>query len=198
MLAAEQVETEEIETKKKHTAEEYFALPENAHTELIDGEFFPLFDMGSPSFNHQTLLGEIYFSISSHIKTHKGSCRVMPAPFMVKLNKEKDNYVEPDISVICDSDKLTEKGCIGAPDWIIEITSPSNPRHDYIRKLQLYTDAGVKEYWMVDPTRHTILTVYTPDENIFAPMTYTFEDKVPSNTFKDLVIDFSEISKLLK
>lgn len=76
-----------------------------------------------------------------------------PAPFAVKLNKNNQTIAEPDISVICDQNKLTDRGCTGAPDWIIEIVSPSNASHDYIRKLNLYADAGVREYWIVDPAR---------------------------------------------
>ena len=79
-----------------------------------------------------------------YIKSKGGSCRVYPAPFAVKLFEDRDTVVEPDISVICDRDKLTDKGCSGAPDWIIEIISPSNPGHDYIRKLNLYADAGAR------------------------------------------------------
>ncbi|MBO6149186.1 MAG: Uma2 family endonuclease [Lachnospiraceae bacterium] len=181
----------EIEKEERYTAEDYFALPENAHTELIDGKFYKLYDMASPSFNHQKLLIELSVGISNYIKAHNGKCEVLPAPFMVQLKKEEDNYVEPDISVICDREKLTEKGCIGAPDWIIEIAFPSNSEHDYMRKLSLYVDAGVREYWIVDPECRRII-VYTMAKEVFA--LYGFEDKIPVGIFEDYAIDFAEIS----
>ncbi len=97
--------------------------------------------------------------------------------------------MEPDISVICDRDKLTDRGCTGAPDWIVEIISPGNPGHDYVKKLNLYLDAGVREYWIVDPQQRTVL-VYFFEENVKVRQ-YTFEDTIPVNIYKDLSIDFS-------
>ena len=93
------------------------------------------------------------------IKSHGGSCESFFAPFAVFLNEDDTNYVEPDISVICDPDKLNDKGCSGAPDWIIEIVSPGSRRMDYFTKLFKYRNAGVREYWIVDPEKKRI-TVY--------------------------------------
>jgi len=84
---------------------------------------------------------------------------VFPAPFAIFLNKDDKNYVEPDISVICDNDKITDKGCHGAPDWVIEIVSPSSKAMDYFTKLFKYKTAGVREYWIVDPMKQRV-TVY--------------------------------------
>ncbi len=102
------------------------------------------------------------------------------------------NVVEPDISVICDPDKLTDQGCAGAPDWIVEIVSPSNSSHDYIRKLNLYADAGVREYWIVNPIKETIF-VYHLEETKFEAAAYTFQDKIKVNIYDDLWIDFTEL-----
>lgn len=85
---------------------------------------------------------------------------MFPAPFAVKLREDRKTIVEPDISVICDRNKLTDLGCTGAPDWIIKIVSPSNSSHDYVMKLNLYADAGVREYWIVDPSRERILVYH--------------------------------------
>lgn len=134
----------------------------------------------------------MYTIINNYIKSKKGSCQAYTAPFAVKLFKDRKNIVEPDISIICDRDKLTDRGCTGAPDWIIEIVSPGSSGHDYIRKLNLYADAGVREYWIVDPRTEKI-TVYclkTPDPEID---TYTFQDKIKVNIYDDLWIDFKEL-----
>ena len=100
--------------------------------------------------------------------------------------------MEPDIRVICDPNKLTDQGCTGTPDWIIEIVSPSNSSHDYIRKLNLYADAGVREYWIVDPMEQKVL-VYFLEQDKFKVKYYTFQDKIKVNIYDDLWIDFTEL-----
>ena len=172
--------------KTCYTEEDYEHLPEEIRAELIDGRFY---DMASPSRIHQEILGELHFLIRNYIKSKGGSCRVYPAPFAVKLSRSRDTIVEPDISVICDAGKLTDRGCSGAPDWIIEIISPSNPGYDYIRKLNLYADAGVREYWIIDPTVWEV-AVYWLEDGTFRARSYTFRDTVKVNIFEDFSIDF--------
>ncbi|MDE7479609.1 MAG: Uma2 family endonuclease, partial [Lachnospiraceae bacterium] len=133
---------------KTYTEDDYYNLGEDVRAELIDGE---LYYMAAPSRLHQKILNYLNTEINLYIRSKGGPCEVYPAPFAVKLFKDDKNIVEPDISVICDPNKLTDKGCSGAPDWIIEIASPSNPSHDYVKKLNLYLDAGVREYWIVNP-----------------------------------------------
>lgn len=116
------------------TEDDYYKLPENIRAELIDGQFY---NMSAPSRMHQKILSSLHATIYNYIQSKKGPCEVYPAPFTVKLYANNKTVVEPDISVICDPTKLTDRGCSGAPDWIIEITSPGNPRHDYICKLNL-------------------------------------------------------------
>ena len=103
--------------------------------------------MAPPSTGHQRLVHFFDKKIGNYIDAHHGKCEVFPAPFGVFLKDDKGNdaYVEPDISVICDPDKLDNKGCHGAPDWVIEIVSPSSKRMDYLRKMNLYLMAGVRE-----------------------------------------------------
>lgn len=175
--------------QKLYTEEDYYNLPENVRAELIDGQFY---DMAAPSRIHQTILSELHIVIGNYIKSKDGSCYVYPAPFAVKLFDDRKNIVEPDISVICNPNKLTDRGCSGAPDWIIEIISPSNSVHDYIRKLNLYADAGVREYWIVNPEKQTVL-VYFFEENDFDVYQYTFQDKIKVNIYDDFNIDFSEL-----
>ncbi len=189
--------TQPIEKKERYTAEDYFALPEDAHTELIEGKLYKLYGMAPPSFNHQKLVSEIQWRIISHIKGRGGKCEVMPAPFMVQLKKEKSNYVEPDISVICDPEKLTDRGCVGAPDWIIEIVSPSDPGHDYMLKLNLYQAAGVREYWIVD-IRNKCITACRLENGIYVSTAHSFDDEVKAGIFEDFSIDFSAIKGQLR
>lgn len=181
--------SETFELTKSCTETDYYNLPENVRAELINGQFY---NQAAPSRMHQEILMYLSKQIANFIDQHGGSCKVYPAPFAVKLFRNNKTVVEPDISVICDRDKLTDQGCSGAPDWIIEIISPSNPGHDYVRKLNLYADAGVKEYWIADPLSETI-SVYWLKEHNFRASVYTFSDRIQSVLFSDLQIDFSEI-----
>ena len=172
-----------------YTEEDYYNLPENVRAELIDGQ---IYYMSAPSRIHQEILMFLSKTIANYIDSKKGPCKVYPAPFAVKLFSEDDkNVVEPDISVICDPNKLTDRGCTGAPDWVTEIVSPGNPGHDYIRKLNLYADAGVKEYWIIDPDKKRIFVYFL--EKAFEVETYTLLDKIKVNIYDDLWIDFKEL-----
>lgn len=196
---------------KGYTVADIEALPEGERAELIDGE---MFRMDAPTWTHQEILGELFLNIKLYIKHHKGKCRVLPAPFAVYIKKDKLNYVEPDISVICDEEKKSEKGCQGAPDWMIEIVSPSSKTMDYERKVKLYRAAGAREYWIVDPEIKTV-TVYDFGQearlegvaasrlvddvsgeqtaSVFEPARYSFAEKVKVEIFEDLWVDFSKM-----
>ena len=172
------------------TAEDYYNTPEDVRCELIDGKL--IYAQAAPSRIHQSILMELSGTIRNFIKKNHGNCKIYPAPFAVKLRDDRDNIVEPDISVICDPNKLTDRGCTGAPDWIIEIVSPSNSSHDYVKKLNLYLDAGVREYWIVDPTTETVL-VYHLSNDEFKVQSYTFKDTITVGIYGDLKIDFSTL-----
>ena len=171
-----------------YTEEDYYSLPENVRAELIDGQFYY---MAAPGRMHQEILSALHAAIYNYIKSNGGSCKVYPAPFAVKISKEKDTVVEPDISVICDPDKLTDRGCPGAPDWIIEIISPGNPGHDYIRKLNLYMNSGVREYWIVNPMKSTV-TVYDFEHEKGTDQ-YVFKDTIPVCIYEDLSINIAHL-----
>jgi len=175
--------------EKIYTEDDYYNLPEDVRAELIDGR---IYYQAAPGRQHQTILSELHIAIGNYLKSKKGSWRVFPAPFAVKLFEDRKNIVEPDISVICDRSKLTDRGCTGAPDWIIEIISPGTSSHDYIRKLNLYADAGVREYWIVDPRTEKI-TVYYLEVSDPVIDNYTFQDKIKVNIYDDLWIDFKEL-----
>lgn len=179
-----------IPQKQIYTETDYYNLPEDIRAELIDGQFYY---QAAPSRIHQKILNAVNNTIYNYIKAKGGSCEVYPSPFAVKLFNDRKTIVEPDISVICDRDKLTDKGCTGAPDWIIEIISPGNSSHDYIRKLNLYADAGVREYWIVNPIEQTIFVYYLVKDS-FKATPYTFQDKIKVKIYDDLWIDFQEIN----
>ena len=174
-----------------YTEEDYYSLPEDVREELIDGRFYL---QAAPSRMHQKILSFLHVQIANYMNSKDGPCEVYPAPFAVKLFEESDRtVVEPDISVICDPGKLTDRGCTGAPDWIIEIVSPGNPGHDYVRKLNLYTDAGVREYWIVNPMDRSVYVYLLEKEDKFRTTAYTFRDKIKVGIYEDLWIDFREL-----
>lgn len=175
---------------KTYTEEDYYNLPEDIRAELINGQ---IYYMSAPSRIHQEILGFLFKKIAYYLDQKRGDCKVYPSPFAVKLSEDDNKtIVEPDISVICDSNKLTDRGCTGAPDLIIEITSPSNSSHDYVRKLNLYMNAGVREYWIVNPIDQSVY-VYFLEENKFDTKPYTFQDKIKVNIYEDLWISFEEL-----
>lgn len=171
-----------------YTIEDIYALPEGQRAELIDGQ---IYDMAPPNTMHQRIVMNLSRKIANHIEAHNGSCEVFPAPFAVFLNKDSKNYVEPDISVICDKDKLDDRGCNGAPDWVIEVTSPSDPQRDYGIKLFKYRTAGVREYWIVNPQKHTVM-VYDLEKEERSNQ-YNFCDDVPVCIYEDFIINIDKL-----
>lgn len=170
------------------TIEDIYHLPEGKHAELIDGE---LYMMASPGTVHQELVMEFSYRIRDYIGKNDGSCKVFPSPFAVFLNANDEIYLEPDISVVCDPAKLTDKGCKGAPDWVIEIVSPSSRPRDYIKKMFRYHMAGVREYWIVDYEKNLVI-VYNFEFDFVG--NYTFSDQVKAGIFEDLWIDLSVLN----
>ena len=175
--------------ESSYTTDYIFSLPEGQRAELIDGV---VYDMAPPNRLHQELVSELHYKITDYIKKNNGACKVFPAPFAVFLNADDKTYVEPDISVICDSSKLNDRGCLGAPDWIIEVVTPGSQRIDYMIKLFKYRAAGVKEYWIVDKSKNRIM-VYNFEQNDMGE--YTFSDIVSACIYENLKIDFSVIDE---
>lgn len=174
--------------KRGYTVNDIYALPEKDRAELIDGEIFM---MAPPSRGHQKIVSFLVREIGNYIKGKKGGCEVYPSPFAVFLDADDYTYVEPDVSVICDKNKLNDKGCNGAPDWMIEIVSPASRRMDYYTKLAKYRNAGVREYWIVDPMKEMIVVYYMEEDA--APTIYGLGDKVKVNIYEGLEIDFQEL-----
>ncbi len=173
-----------------YTIEDIYKLPEGQRAELIDGK---IYDMTPPNRIHQKLVSQISKVIGNHIDSNNGSCEVYPAPFAVFLNADDKNYVEPDISIICNTNNLSDRGCEGAPDWIIEIASASTQKMDYGIKLFKYRTAGVREYWIVNPQKQ-IVNVYdfTNDQTTGL---YSFEDDIPVGIYPGFSIRIIDLLK---
>lgn len=173
-----------------YTIEDIYALPAGQRAELIDGH---IYDMAPPSYLHQKLVMELSATIRDYIKSHGGPCEVLPAPFAVFLNQDDHNYVEPDVSVICDPNRINDRGYNGAPDFIIEIVSPSSQRMDYLTKLFKYRTAGVREYWIVNPMKETVQTYLFGDIEDFNQ--YSFDDEIPVGIYDNLKICIADLLK---
>ena len=163
--------------EKLYTIDDIYALPDGERAELIDGE---LYMMSPPGTTHQRLVLLLSRIIGNYIQEKNGDCEAFPAPFAVFLNNDEHTYVEPDISIICDKSKLDEKGCNGAPDWVIEIVSPSSKRMDYFIKMEKYRRAGVREYWIVDAAKGNVFVYDFENDDI---NTYGFEEEIPVNIY---------------
>ena len=196
---AEKYEVKETAMYKRgrnggYTLDDYYALPDERRVELIDGYFY---DMSSPTFGHQSIGGEIYRQIANFIMEHGGSCRPFVAPVDVQLDCDNKTMVQPDVGIVCDPSKIKRFGIYGAPDFVLEVISPSTKKRDYALKLSKYMEAGVREYWIVDFVQAKILVYYFEGDNY--PVIYGFDKPVPVNIYGgDLAIDFSNIAKWLE
>ncbi len=148
--------------------------------------------MAPPLRIHQELVSQFTKVIGQYIDQNSGFCRVYPAPFAVFLNADDRNYVEPDISVICDRGKLDDRGCNGAPDWIIEIVSPSTQRMDYSVKLFKYRTAGVQEYWIVNPVTRTVQTYFFVGGEEDSGQ-FSFDENISVQIYGDFSINIREL-----
>lgn len=176
--------------KGEYTVSDYYAWPEDERIELIDGV---IYDMGAPSILHQMILSRLSFHLQMHIEKNKGKCMVLQAPTDVQLDCDEKTMVQPDIFVICQRGCLTKQNVYGAPDMVVEILSKSTRKKDMSLKLHKYSNAGVLEYWIVDPNNKMVL-VYDLENDMDVTI-YSFQDKVPVKIFNnECVIDFSEMN----
>ena len=171
-----------LRKEKIYTVDDIYSLQEGQRAELIDGK---IYYMAPPNTKHQTLVMDLSYQIKDYIKCKNGECNVFPAPFAVFLNETNKNYVEPDISIICDKNKITDQGCNGAPDWVIEIVSQSSRPMDYFTKLFKYRSANVREYWIVDPIKELIM-VYRFEKETMEQ--YSFGEDVPVGIYEGFTI----------
>ena len=174
------------EKKQHYTYADYCTWDDDERWELIDGEAYA---MASPTATHQRILLEFAGQFRDFLRNKP--CEVFIAPFDVCLNaagNDDDDVFQPDLMVICDRAKISEKYCNGAPDMVIEISSPSTAKHDRFRKFNKYQNAGVREYWIVDPDTKTVSTHILKDEG------YMIRAYADTDTISVHVLDGCKIS----
>ncbi|MGN1414093.1 MAG: Uma2 family endonuclease [Anaerovoracaceae bacterium] len=178
----------------EYTLEDYYALPDDQKAELIDGV---LYDMATPTVAHQMIIGHLYNCISGHIISKKGRCLPLFAPVGVQLDCDDKTMVEPDVVIVCDRTKVINRCIYGAPDFIAEVLSPSTKRKDMFLKLNKYLNAGVREYWMIDPMKKAVLVYDFEHENY--PQLYGFDASVPVSVLDgECIIDFSAMYEYIR
>ncbi|MDD3251121.1 MAG: Uma2 family endonuclease [Lachnospiraceae bacterium] len=172
-----------------YTLEDYYEIPDDVRMELIDGT---LYDMSSPTSAHQLITGFLYTKLLNHVFSSGGTCLPMVSPMDVQLDCDDKTMVEPDVMVVCDRDKIIQRCVYGAPDFIIEVLSPATRRKDTVIKLGKYSNAGVREYWTIDPIKKKVV-VYDFEHDDY-PILYGFDAKVPVRIWDgSCEIDFAEL-----
>lgn len=178
-------------TKHKYTLSDYYALPEDERYELIDGEWFKML---APSIKHQRAIWEISGEIWQYIRKNHGACTAFTAPCDVQLNCDEYTMVQPDILIVCDPGKITDRCIVGAPDFVVEVLSPSTRKKDITIKQRKYCATGVREYWMVDMEKGHVIVYFFEKSSL--PFIYGMKDKISVGIYDgNLVIDFAVISE---
>ena len=180
-----------IPKPKKYSYQEFLEITKDKRAEFINGEIYL---WASPSTEHQRTVGRLFAKFSSFFSGQ--DCEPFVAPYDVVFENEETgekHVVQPDITIICDKTKLTKDNYRGVPKLIIEVLSPSNASHDYIRKMDLYARFGVEEYWIASPKSKTIQVFVLQDGIYFEYATFSKDDIVKSYYFKDIEIKLNEI-----
>lgn len=178
-----------VKRQGEYTLEDYYAIPEERRVELIDGV---IYDMAAPTYTHQDLVLEIAVWLRNFVKKNKGKCKVYASPIDVQLDCDDKTMVQPDVIVICDRDKILNRCLYGAPDFVVEVLSASSTKRDTAIKLRKYKEAGVREYWMIDPDKKKVIVYDLAKSEI--PKVYGFDSRVPVGIFGgECEIDFAEI-----
>ncbi len=181
--------------KLNYSISEFYALPGEDKCELIDGVIYKLV---APTPIHQMICTMITNALFNFVKQKNGKCLVFGAAPNIELDGSEEDggntVVLPDVVVLCDRDKLESRNVIGAPDFVVEVLSPSTQKKDKTIKLHKYLYAGVKEYWMIDPKKKSIIVYADDGEEDYDIFVYSFENEVPVRIFgEECKIDFQEI-----
>lgn len=175
-----------------YTIEDYLALPDDQRVELIDGYFY---DMAAPTTFHQQIAGEIHRQVANYILDQDGKCTVFIAPVDVQLDNDEHTMVQPDVLIVCNPDQIIRSNILGAPDFVLEVISPGTKRKDYTLKLRKYEQAGVREYWLVDPYQKMVLVYFFADDHC-CPTIYPIDADIPVNIYEGkLVLQFKRIAQ---
>ncbi|SHH30415.1 Uma2 family endonuclease [Desulfosporosinus lacus] len=184
---------------KRYSYAEYLKWSDDKRWELLDGIAF---NIAAPSRRHQEVSGELFYQIRSCLADK--SCKIYSAPFDVRFSepKQKDeqivNVVQPDLTIVCDKSKLDDKGCLGAPNLIIEIISPTSISLDYVKKLALYEKYHVKEYWIIHPIDNTVMVFTLGEDYQYGRPSIFMEDcQLKSGVITDLTIDLKQVFGIL-
>ena len=181
-----------LKTNYFYTMEDIKNLPEGQRAELIDGQIYM---MTAPKTNHFRVSHALEKFIDDHITENNLPCEMIHAPFGVWLFNDESVYLEPDIFVVCDKDKIDEDGCKGAPDFVIEILSPSTRDYDLTTKRDLYFEAGVREYWCVATEKREVIK-YVWKRFRFpeaGKKVYSFDEDIPVSICEGFAINFGEL-----
>lgn len=176
--------------KQHYTYGDYLTWPEDVRYELIDGQAYSI--APAPTLEHQDTAGEIYFQLRQALEGKP--CRPLIAPIDVRLPKgdeaeeDIDTVVQPDVLVVCDETKLDRRGVRGAPDFVAEVLSPHSAFHDHNRKRAVYERAGVREYWLVDPTERLICCYLLEGGRYGKPNIYSMSEPTPVQRLPGVMI----------
>ena len=178
-----------VKKQGEYTLDDYYKIPDERRVELIDGV---IYDMTAPTSLHQLIAGLIYTKLLNHVLNKKGKCLPLISPIDVQLDCDDKTMVQPDVIIVCDRDKIINRCVYGAPDFIIEVISKSSTKRDSVIKLNKYMNAGVREYWIIDPIRQKVIVYNFEEENY--PVIYGFDSKVPVAIWNgEVIIDFQEV-----
>jgi Uma2 family endonuclease len=188
-----------LDMTRRYTYADYLTWLDDKRRELIDG--FIKMMSPAPALSHSRVEGRIYNTLYNYIGRCGGPCEVFNSPFDVRLpkNGEKDDdriysVVQPDVCVVCDPSKLDERGCLGAPDMIVELLSPSTRKYDLNDKYRLYEASGVKEYWVIDVRGRDVTVFLMQDNGTYAEgMVYTDNARIPVQTLPGLEVETAEL-----
>ena len=170
-------------TQGEHVEEDLARYAPEERVELIDGK---LIFNEAPSVAHQQVIGNLYFRLRNYIEENHGSCKVFTAPIDTWLDiPDEHNVLEPDLCVVCDPEKIGEKHLNGAPDFVLEVVSPSTKKRDYREKMTKYMAAGTREYWVADPERHSVV-VYLGDDPM--PRIYPDNSEIPVDIYEGKLV----------
>lgn len=183
----------QLDLNKRYTYQDYLSWQFDELVELIRGKIVRM--SPAPTTGHQRISGDLFGLIWSYL--HKKQCQVFSAPFDVRLPVgENETVVQPDICVICDPTKIDQRGCQGAPDWIIEILSKGTAHKDLVDKFELYQQAGVREYWVVHPEEATVLVYQLDAHQKYQPLRpnpFTSAESITVGVLPELTVDLEEV-----